>query len=408
MDPLAFFSRDGGSTWSGADVLPDGVHFDLAPEVYFDQVALGSTDLIKLWQQREGFWWSSRWNPRYKRPKNPFQTYGSGAHAIILEGTDAYDERFVAAPDYDDLPGLFDTTQQAVAWLAKNGFKTTGRPYSDWRKDDWLTAVVDGEIDIPWKSAIARRFELSVGDREIVSAADDESIRFLRQVMLDPGRDDNADIRQLFAEGGDFPPMAEVSILHTMEDGVRRRWRIDRMFPKFDLDLKTLGNWTGRPLEFETGEVIAKRGMDLQRADYKIGRQVAYEYVRAGRVYGGSLEQREWIRSWPDDFPTWDWKWLFYQKPDSVTGRAPVLFPIHDDDESVHEINGRAKARNALQFFRAAVRRYGLTTPWARVAPQHFLDEAYKPNPLVHLPHWISTPDAPDDADAWDHRPEED
>lgn len=396
-------------TWSGTTPIPDGVYLDLEPEVYFDQVALGSTDLIRLFQQEQGWWWSSRWNPRYVRPKNPFQNYGSATHAITLEGVKVYEARYAVAPDYDRIPDLFDKVEDIKAYMAGQGFAVSGprapKGVSKWTKPDWVQALIDSGLeDAPCRSLVQQRFEEKIGKRDILTPAEDWSLRLMREVMLDPDRDDNHDIREAFAEGGEHPALAEVSIFHTFPDGLRRRWRVDRMFGNFDLDLKTLGNWSGRPLEYETGHVITVKGYDIQRADYAYGRTVAYAYIGVDRLHGGSAEQRAWLRTFPAAFPTWDWKWLFYQKPDSKAGRAPVIFPVHDDHDSERLRVGHTKALKAMNTFRTNVARWGLEKPWAKVAPMHFTDEVRYPGaPLVRFPHFIDSVELPPDADAWSY-----
>ena len=233
-------------------------------------------------------------------------------------------------------------------------------------------------------------------------------LRLMRDIAVDPDRRDNAEVRTLFEAGSAFPPLSEVSILYTLPGGLRRRARIDRMFPKFDVDLKSLAGWTGRPLRYAVGDTIAKRGYDIQRADYWEARRVAYRFIEAGQVYGGSPEERSWLASFPQQFPRWDWVWLFYQKPEP-SGRAPVIFPVWDDTYGAADSEGfgtimsagRAKCQAATLFYRKAVAQFGLQRPWARVEQVHYTDPDL--DPAVIIPHWIDDlepnedPDSPSD-----------
>lgn len=382
------------------DYIPDGVHLDLDFEKYILQ-GLGSTDLVRLWFRKEGWWWTSRWNRRYKRKSSKELLFGSAAHALILEGPEAYDSRFALAPDWTAMEGIFDTVLAAKAWLTEHGFKTTGKPWSDWTKDEWVTACIDGEIEIPWKPVIEARVAKANAGKTLLTPDDDWAVRLLREIMLDPTRADNEDIRKIFGDSSGFPTLAEVSVIHTLPTGIRRRWRIDRMFPSCDLDLKTLGNWQGRDLKFHVGDEIAKKGYDIQRADYKRGRQIAMAYIEAGKIYGGTPEQVAWLETWPALYPKWDWKWLFFQKPDSSHGQAPVLFPLHDDDGSTIEEAGAKKADVAYNRFLTYRARWGMDRPWARVEPQHFTDESYGAERAVMFPHWIDNIEDPTEAEAW-------
>ncbi len=397
-----------------APPLPDGVYFNLFDDDYFGQEALGSSDLITLHFKREGWWWQSRYNPDAAQRSTKELLFGNAAHAILLEGLATYESRYIAEPDRpaDAIDGTID---ECRTLLLAGGFELGGA--SKWKVDDWRRAMRLNMPEVEVWPTIKADFldelgpEDLPGRRKPLPAASDRALRFMHQVATGDGYD-NASIRKLLAEGGDYPPLAEVAVFCTVA-GVRRRWKFDRMFPRFDLDLKTLGGWTGRPLPWEVGESIAKRGMDIQRADYHVGREVAYALIRAGKVYGGTPEQRSWLASFPDAHPKWDWVWLFYQKPDPK-GKAPVLFPLWDDSWVIEaDANGHAveapgdvrkwglhKAARAISFYKQSVAVFGLREPWARVDPLHFTDENAKPR--VFLPHWISAEDQPTDAAAYD------
>lgn len=383
------------------ELLPDGVWLNLPAEEYFGQ-GLGSTDLIGLYKRKLGWWWSSHHNPRHKRKETAAQTYGSALHAIILEGEKAYAERFAVRPP---IPiEAIDTILEMKARLLREGYRFTGT--AGWTKDDWLKAMRDNLPRAPVTSNLLADWRKTIGDQVTeISADDDWCLRFMRDVIHDTARADNVEIRELFAENADRPPLAEVSIFATEDYGfgpVRRRWRIDRMFPAFDMDLKSLGAWRGRPLKFEIGDLIAKYAYDLQRADYFDGRTAAYEHIRAGRVYGGTAEQRRWLMRFPDSFPTWDWVWMFYQKPDLVAGHAPVVFPVWDDTydgpstPSARRRSGMLKKANALALYQRAVAEFGLDKPWAHVETLHYADD--RRSPSVSFPHWIDEDDPTEEA----------
>lgn len=383
------------------DLLPDGVYLDLDAEEYFPQ-GLGSSDLITLHFRREGWWWQSPFNPDYKRPSRAALTYGTALHAILLEDVAAYEERFAIVPDKPAM--AVETVPEMRQALIENGFRMAGT--SAWRASDWALAMRYNIPEVPCWPNILEDFETQAGDRLRVTAMEDRMLRFMREVAISPGRSDNAEIRYLFAQGAGRPPLAEVSVLKTLPNGIRRRWRIDRMFPAFDLDLKSLGNWSGRPLEFETGEVIARNGYDIQRADYLEARQAAYQFIQDGfRVHGGTIDQRAWLAKFPEEFPTWDWVWLFYQKPDPK-GRAPVIFPVLD--ETYRPIEGRdwsgetwtehipstilthglSKKAAALDLYQRCVADFGFDQPWARVDRLHYTDEGM--DPRIILPHYLA------------------
>lgn len=373
------------------DLLPEGVWLNLPAEEYFPQ-GLGASDLIGLHKKRLGWWWSSRHNPRHKPKATAEQTYGSALHAIVLEGVRAYEARYAPAPIKP--VGAVETIEEMKGALREGGFVLKG--VSGWSHADWCKAMRENMPRFPCWPNILENWRLKVlAGREEISADDDWALRFMAEVIYDPDRTDNVDVRTLFAGDGGYPPLAEVSIFAEV-DGIRRRWRIDRMFPRIDIDLKSMGNWGGRPLEYETGDLIAKYRYDLQREDYYDGRRAAYEHIRAGRIYGGTPEQRAWLRRFPDEFPDWDWTWVFYQKPDMVAGRAPIVLPVWDDSWDVvggERVPGAMRARGArkkakaLALYRRAVAEFGLDKPWATVLPLHYTDDRFSPS--IRFPAWI-------------------
>ena len=231
-------------------------------------------------------------------------------------------------------------------------------------------------------------------------------LRFMRDVAIDPARSDNAEIRKLLATTEEHPALAEVSIFATI-DGIRRRWRIDRMYPAIDMDLKSLGNWRGRPLKYEGGEVLARNNWVIQRADYHRGRTEAYRLIQEGRLFGGTVEERRYIRWIVEQNFAWNWIWLVYQKPE-LSGRAPVIFPIWDNtlapDGAIGPLMqaGQRKLDKAIAFYRRAVDQFGFEQPWAEVAPMHFTEPV--PNhpeaPVLSIPHWVQE-DEPTEAEAY-------
>lgn len=384
-------------TPSSEDYIPDGVYIGLPDTVYFAQDALGSTDLVRLHFRREGWWWQSRHNPDAVRKPNQALNYGTALHAILLEGIAAYEDRFAVIPEKP--PGAVTTIKEMQAVLVKEGFSIKGT--GNFTAEDWALAMRTSLPQVPcWPNILEDFAENLREDQKKVTAVEDRMLRFMVDVAMSPDRRDNVEIRNLFASGAGRPALAEVSILKTFPDGIRRRWRIDRMFPAFDVDLKSLGNWSGRPLPHEVGEVIARNGHDIQRADYFEGRLTAYDFIRDGfQVYGGSLEQRQWLGRFPDEFPDFDWAWIYYQKPDPK-GLAPVIFPVMD--VTFHEaengsgdpvpsdlmIHGSHKKLEALNLYRRCVAEFGLDRPWARVDPLHYTDETREPR--IFLPSYIA------------------
>ena len=388
-------------------LLPDGVFLNLPASDYFAQGRMGSSDWIRIHKTGAGWWWGSHLNPDRVEKKTKALTYGSALHAIMLEGVGAYEAMFAVEPNPLDFPGLLKTVDDIKARLEKEGFSLAGT--SKFAKDDWLGEAAAKLPDVPCWGNLYEEFQVRVGRRTIISSAEDRTLRLMHKVAVDPTRTDNAAVRKLLVNTNDHPALAEVTVLSTI-DGIRRRWRMDRMYPAVTMDLKSVGQWRGRPLAYEVGQVLAQNCWDLQFADYHIGRTEAYRLISEGKLFGGTLEQRRYIQQIAEENATWDWVWLAYGKPDANS--APILLPLWADswapidpykpDEPPRPSDlrqyGLNKLEKAIAFYRRAVAEFGLHEPWARVEPLHYIDQDREPR--VFLPHWIAD-ETPVDADAY-------
>jgi hypothetical protein len=389
--------------------LPDGAHIGLPHKEYFEQNALGSSDWIALDQRGLGWWWKSKHNKHRRLPKStPAQTYGSALHSIILEGVEAYERAYAVQPTKSDFPDLVDTIDEMRDRLTEEGFNVP--PKSRFDRAGWAAQMLDLAPHIPCWHNILEDFAAEVGDRERIDSIEDYELRFLREMAISEDRNDNAEVRRLLADNADHPPLAELSVFATI-DGIRRRWRFDRLFPAAIIDLKSLGAWSGRPLTWEAGDVIAKRRWAIQRADYGIhGRRELFRAVNEGRLYGGTLEQRRYLeRIVAEEEVECLFLWCVYEKPDSVKGIAPVFMPIWDDPPSRSELcqAGAAKLDKAIRTYKHGVAQFGLNEPWGKVEVAHYTTERHvagrsSPLPRVFIPSYAFQIDDPEDPSAYE------
>lgn len=367
--------------------VPDGVYLDMTPEEYFAQDALGSSDLIDLAARGRGWWWKSRLNKLRKvAPSTTEQTYGSALHAIMLEGTAAYEAQFAVLPDKADYPNLLEKTEHIKAALTNCGRWTPPVGTSKWVKEQWV-AEGAAYLDQPIWANVLEAYDQARGTKRSITRTDDAMLRIMRDAAVDTSTPEGQEIAHLLGEDSPHPPLAEVSIFWTDRRGLRRRARLDRTYPAFDLDLKSLrGNWRGESLVNSLDDLIRGAGYDIQRADYFEARRRMYAFIVAGmdNVAGGTLAQRAWLAQFPDIAPSWDWLWLFYQKPDMVEGIAPVLFPVMDDYRSPYHVNGLRKGQRALELYSECMATIGPDKPWCKIESLHYTDENLLPHIMLH------------------------
>lgn len=362
--------------------LPDGVYLDLPEDIYFGQDRLGSSDLMKLYRFKEGWWWQSRHNPD-RAESTDAQNYGSALHAIMLEGTAAYETRFRVQPDPKDYDNLLTTIPQIKEALGEEGVDLRGT--SSFKLPDWLDAAA---VHLPehtcWE-AVKRDFEASITDKitgkpkyRTVTAVEDRMLRLMREVAMD-----DTDVRAILGFDQDVPVLAEVSVLWTDRFGRRRRGRWDKPCPQFNADLKSIGNWQGRDLKHALGDRVLFEAYDLQCADTHVSRQIVNEWLAGSdrMLSGGTLEERSWLQAMAQRAKRWAWWWLFYQKPEP-TGRAPILFPLYAAWGGRFHRSGFRKIAKALEVYDRGVERFGLgeipnalggpAKPWTRVEAKHY------------------------------------
>lgn len=374
--------------------LPDGVYINLPDHIYFQLDALGSTDLVTLFQKGAGWWWKSRHNPAYRRSSSQPLRFGSALHALVLEGGRQFEERFAVEPDPRDFPDLLRSADDIKGRLAEMGLKAPSKLTKPELVEYIMQHAPHANV---WDDIIARfKARLVPADdqtpaRQSVSAEDNAALRIMADMLLD-----DPDVAPLFEHNADSLPLAEVTVIYTTPEGVRRRARLDLLTPPTICDLKTIDVWDGKPLQFAVPERIARAGYDIQRADYDDARAEAHIAIMEGRVFGATADELAWLRRFPSEAPNWNWLWLFYQKPDAQAGQAPVLFPLEDQAESLYHVRGRAKKAVALRTYLACLAEFGLDRPWRTKARLHFTDretaEAYKepgkPVAVVHAPKW--------------------
>jgi hypothetical protein len=192
------------------EFVPDGVYFDLPEELYFAQDALGSSDLIRLWKHKHGWWWSSRWNPDRVEPgPPPSGIYGHGTHAMVLEGPGAYASKFAVQPSArPERPD--DGGQDVQRGAERGGFSLRGR------RAGWPRIGSPRPMNLPtvpcWPNMLAE----FAGRPAPTGAAGADRRRGPHAADHVPGGDGQpGDCPPPRGAGSGFPPLAEVSVLRT-------------------------------------------------------------------------------------------------------------------------------------------------------------------------------------------------
>ena len=385
-------------------VLKDGVHLHLPEDDYFAAPALGTTDLTKLWQFKRGWWWQSRHNPRNDAAPTKAMTFGRAMHTRLLEGRAAFELRFAIEPEPESYEGLLRTVDDIKSALEADGHPLPGTKA---KKSDFVEYAKLYLPHRPSWDAILELFHKARGDREAISAQEAEEIELMAQLALE-----EPNLKAVMvAEDG--VQLSEVSVLWTTPDGIRLRYRFDALVPSGNVDLKAIGNAAGR-VEEAAAQRIRDYHLEIQLAQSFEARRRAYEFIKAGKIYGGSKDERAWLKLFPKRAPLddgtragWAWLWVFYQRPDSKGGRAPTILPlVINFGEELHR-EGWRKITAALATYREALALFGLDKPWTQLLPTHATSGTSK-HQLPLRPAWGELPGpAPDEEAAlsWRSQP---
>ena len=228
-----------------ADLLLDGVHFDLPEDEYRADPALGSTDMKRLSYSPADFWWGSVHNP-FKEPEKerPALVMGRALHAFVLEGRD----KFFAEYAPTELSG---STREARA------------------------------------------------EREAIADAGKQALRradFDRILAAGSTLRANPHLATAFSNG-----RSEVSVFWTA-NGIRRKARIDYLKPLANVDLKSISNT--REVNFVEccRRSVAILRYDVQAEHYLEARVAMRAFVRDDQIFGD--HDLPWLRTCVEPKPT--------------------------------------------------------------------------------------------------------
>lgn len=384
-------------------MLSDGVYLNLPENLYFAEMRLGSTDLSRLYLNKEGWWWKSHLNPDRVEEAEEAKNFGKALHALILEGESAFEARFAIAPDKDEERRKHGdrfcvTKTEIMTQLEVRGFNPKASEKVDFLIEYAKTRAPDLVI---WQ-ALVKSWEAANVGKTPVSTVEERQLRVMAAAVRD-----HPEIGVLFHYDEGNVPLPEVTVLWHDEHGIPRRGRIDQLLPNTTIDVKTLQNTSGRPLAFAVGEHAIKLGYHVQMADHHIARKIAYRFIREGKIFNGAdfmpdltaIERTKaqerfdrelaWIKRFPEEAPSWDYAWLFYQKPDARAGLAPIVFPWAEDYGGELHMAGIRCRREAIETYRRCMKQFGPDVPWTRVEPLHTSLEGARVKHRVFLPSWI-------------------
>lgn len=353
--------------------VAEGVHLHMPESAYFGARAIGSSDLKTLYWDAPSWWAASAWNLDRRESDRPGRSVakdlGSGLHALVLEGEEAYQRRFVVEPD--SASNRYARTRKAqIDLLAKHGVRV---PRGEFDNSKIYAAIRrEGLAHLVWPTAFADYEKAKREGRQHITTDEDRRLRFTAHLI-----GQHREVGPAFRGG-----LAEVSIFwrRPEDPATLMRARIDYLRARRMLDLKSIGNWRGRDIDGAIRQAIEDHDYDIQRRLYAEAFTQLVKFVDAGKVHGWGddgggrpvpKEERELLaRIAAAGEPEWVWVFVQIRADDIGRERAAVVAP------RFHRAAGRlwdeagVKIETALANYRTSRDQHGLNQPWS------FVDEA--------------------------------
>ncbi len=309
----------------------DGVYLDLPLEAYLRDDALSGSAFKKLLSGCPAdLTWESEANPLWIKPApsaNRALLRGSASHCAILEGLDAYRQRYAVKPD-----GVLSSTVDLKRFLSEErarrkeasiGGRLSREDAAAVRqtgdREELVARIHAIDPDVPiWEPD---------EDTKTLTAQDDAYVRLVEAfVRVDP-------VFGALVSGG----LAEVSIFWTDEHGQRFKARPDYLRPGTLLDLKTFGRPPGRGAELRSYCVAQAgfNGYDLQAVhNMRAVREAAKRYavLDSFAIHGVGPRVTERAALLEEIFRSADtlvFRWLFLRMGGAPTG---ISIPFRESD----------------------------------------------------------------------------
>jgi hypothetical protein len=251
-----------------------GVYIGLPDESYFQDPALGSSDIKRLLVSAPDYWDGSLYNPKRQPDGSRYLDRGHGLHALLLMGETFFRDRYVRRIQKEDYPAALITMDDLKKALRDVGGAVSGR------KEELIARLKEFSTRYTiWDDLVAAQER----EGKVILEADD----YDRILIADYHIRMNPKLQRCFRNG-----IPEVAIFWE-QDGVRFRSKLDYLSTYATADLKSFTNKLRRPVSDAINMAFWGDRHDLQASLYLNARVMARELVAQGRVFGEV--DREWL-----------------------------------------------------------------------------------------------------------------
>jgi hypothetical protein len=364
---------------------PPGIYFGMPETEYHELPALSSHGVRDIASSPMLYWSKIPFLSQIARKRKAerdekeklHHTVGKAYHCRIMEGLDAFRERFAVWLTEEECRGALDGTDQIKAAINAAGHKPMtkvpdriddGTVYMRAaKKSDWIAQLLMINPDARILDKLNEQHAFEHRGKSFITDEAYEQIEIAaKMIEADP------EVRHAFTGGH-----AEVVLIwYCPKTGVPMKARCDYLKLKAIVDLKTVANQQGRSIERAIAYEVANYRYAIQPSVYVEGVNEVRKLVREKKAHvglglgGGShmfgetvpQEIRKWVMEWANQEEC-EWLWVFQQKGDAPITRG-VWYPLRGSTRSVTDhIVTKMK-----QKFRQFSELFG-TDPWLDTAP---------------------------------------
>jgi hypothetical protein len=334
-----------------------GIYFGMPEDEYHAIPALSASGIRNMMVSEMDFWAHSWMNPNKKNVETDAMTTGKAFHARIVEGKEAFYERYASAFDDSDYPNALKTADDIKEALADLGLKKTGK-----NKSELIERLREADSTLQIYDDLRADYEAQHVGKVFLSIDLIAQIEYAAAMV-----EKHPDLSRCFIGG--YP---EVTVIwYDRETGVPMKSRMDYLKIQAIIDLKTFSNPMGKPIDKAIYGSMASGRYHVQTAVYTEADKQAVQFAREGKafVYAGQN-----CTDVPPETPLSEWLKKYARVEDrrfifvfQQTGVAPIARGREMPRGLVYDC-GVVSMRTGIEKFKHCLETFG-TAPWVDTSP---------------------------------------
>lgn len=346
------------------DVHAPGVYFGMPEDEYHADRSLSASGVKDIHVTPLTFWMRSGFNPNKTDDSTEPKERGKAFHTRLLEGPEAFAQRYAVAPQIEDYPDALAGADALKDRCRELGLKVTGKVA------DLCARIREADPDaVLWPELVAKFQDDHAGRTIIKQKLASEIERQVRIIEMHPGT-------EKALRGG----YCEVSIFwRDAETGVPMKSRIDYLKARAAVEMKTFTNPFGKQIDAAIASSMAnnKYMVDAVVRLDAIEQAKKMMLARGWHPDGGAVEAfgsppppDDWLRSFAES-PPHAFVFLFLEAGDvpNVRVREFRQRETAKGDENLYWQKGHAMYRQGVALYRQFLDHYGPDLPWVDPQP---------------------------------------